>query len=108
MRDGVIVGVVIADKVQRVRDIVTTIPALSRALLFQPAEARDFYTNDDASPRLALQLYNESLEDLEAAIAADGALQPLTDADIWRMLGPVKITRQVMYARPYPVLDSTW
>ncbi|WP_193175190.1 hypothetical protein [Oricola nitratireducens] len=103
MRDGVIVGVVIADKVQRVQDIVTTIPAL----LFQPAEARDFYTNDDASPRLALQLYNESLEDLEAAIAADGALQPLTDADIWRMLGPVKITRQVMYARPYPVLDTT-
>lgn len=97
-----------AQDTDRVRSIVCGIPAVTRALLFLPAQARDFYTDDGASPRLALQLYYDTLEDLEAAIAVHGAAQQLTAPDIWQSLGPLTITHQAMYARRYPVLDETY
>lgn len=97
----------IADpRLDRVRQIVSSTPNVRRALFYRPARARDFYTDDGPSPHLALQLYYDRLEDLEATIAAQGHLQALTDPALWQDLSAPRFTHQVMYARPFPVADS--
>jgi len=97
---------ILPERLERIRDILRETPRLVRALFYTPAEARDFYTDDGPSPRLALQLYYDRLEDLEAAAAADGQLQRLANDDLWQDLAEYRITHQAMYARPYPVIDS--
>jgi hypothetical protein len=84
--------------------LVAATPGLSYADLHTPTVTRDLYTEDGSSPPLALQLYFEALPALEAAIAAQGHLQPLAGA--WPSLAGARATQQVMYARQFPVDDG--
>lgn len=90
----------------RVRGIVQATPGLTRALFYRPSTARDYYTDDGPSPRLALQLYFDTLEALEDTIRADGHLQALAEPALLAALPGLRITHQVMYARPFPVADA--
>lgn len=96
------------ERLDRIRSHLRAIPGLTRAMFYLPAKARDYYTDDGPSPRLALQLYYPRLQDLEAAAARDGALQALTGPELWQDLPGVTFTHQAMYARPFPVLDATY
>jgi hypothetical protein len=90
----------------RIRSIVCATPGLERALLHTPARARDHYTDDGPPPQLALQLYYPDLETLEEALSPAGYLQQLALEGDWRSLPSLKVTHQVMYARPFPVINA--
>lgn len=96
------------ERLDRLRGLFCAIPGLTRGLFYQPSQARDYYTDDGPSPRLAVQLYYDRLEHLEAAAAQDGALQALTDPALWQDLPGARFTHQAMYARPFPVLDDSY
>jgi hypothetical protein len=83
--------------------LIASTPGLSHADLHTPTVASDIYTADGASPPLVLQLYFADLLELEAAIAADGHLQPLAAEGAWPSLAAARATQQVMYAREFPV-----
>lgn len=89
---------------QVISDRIQTTPALSRARLYTPQQAKDYYTDDGPSPIFALQLDFENLADLEAAISRDGHLQAIARDD-FRSLKSSTVEQQVMARRPYPVLD---
>ncbi|MFT4151717.1 MAG: hypothetical protein QM656_16070 [Paracoccaceae bacterium] len=95
-------------RLDTIRKILRATPSLKRGLFYLPSQARDYYTDDGPSPRLALQLYYDRLEDLEAAAAKDGYLQALTTPDLWTDLPEYEITHQAMYARPFPVRDPVY
>lgn len=92
-------------RLERLRRIAGDTPGARRVLFYRPAQARDYYTDDGHSPRLALQLYYERLEDLEAAVSSKGHVQALTDPALWQDLPAPRFTHQAMYARPFPVED---
>lgn len=92
-------------QIARIDAIVASIPDLARGLRYLPALARDYYTDDGASPQLALQLYYRSIEQAEAAMA--GALTALNQSDLWGDLTP-QFEHQLMVARGYPVDDATY
>lgn len=95
------------DELTRVLDIVATTPQLRRALVFTPESTRDRYTSehDGPSPQLALELYFERIDQLEAALARDGHLQALAHSQTPLSLAGVEVTQQAMVARPFPVPD---
>lgn len=96
------------ERLERLRGIVRDLPRVTRALFYTPAQARDYYTDDGASPRLALQLYYDRLQDLEDNARSGGALAALDDASLWSDLDAIHITHQAMYARGYPVKDPVY
>jgi uncharacterized protein (TIGR02118 family) len=89
---------------QRVRACVDKTPALSRARLYTPSAAKDYYTDDGPSPLFAMQLDFERLADLESAIGPGGHLQRLA-SDAYPSLDACTVEQQVMARRPFPVLD---
>ena len=58
------------------------IPDLSYTHLYTPAAAADPYLDDGAPPPLMLECAFETIEALEAALAADGALPTLFDGEM--------------------------
>ncbi|MFB9947979.1 hypothetical protein ACFFP0_03915 [Rhizobium puerariae] len=94
------------EKIEAARAIVQGLPNLRRGLFFLPARARDYYTDDGPSPRLALQLYYDTLEALEHTISAQGPLRKLADPALLGDVPGLRVTHQAMYARPYDVLDD--
>lgn len=90
-------------EVDAVRAAVQTLPGLKRGLLYTPAMAKDFYTDDGPSPSLALQLYYDDLPTLEATLRAGGTL-----SETVKSLSVTGIDHQVMVGRSYPVTDATW
>lgn len=90
---------------QRIRACVGNTPTLSRARLYTPSAANDYYTDDGPSPIFAMQLDFERLADLESAIASDGYLQVLAKGD-YPSLATCTVEQQVMARRPFPVRDS--
>lgn len=93
------------ERLDRIRAHLRAIPGLRRGLFYLPTQARDYYTDDGPSPRLALQLYYDRIEVLEDAARPGGALQALTDPALWQDLPGVRISHQAMLARPFPVPD---
>ena len=89
------------DDQARVVRVLRTIPALTRALIYTPAVTTDPYLDDGAPPQLAIQLYFDRLDDLEAALARDGPLHALVPAT--PSLGAIVVTQQAMAVRSYPV-----
>jgi uncharacterized protein (TIGR02118 family) len=83
------------------------VPALRQGMVFCPTPtltAHPFPDNEPA-PALALQLQFDTIEALEAAIAAGGKLRFLDGADAaWRH-GRIA-SQQVMLTRRYPVPDA--
>ena len=94
-----------ADKAKLAALIAAT-PGLVSADLHTPSVTQDIYTDDGASPPLALQLYFDALPALEAAVARGGHLQPLAAEGALPSLADAKATQQAMYARQYPVDDA--
>ena len=92
----------------RVVEIVAATPALRRGLVFTPETAMDPYANDGPSPHLALELYFDRIEHLEAALARDGHLQQLAAPDALPSLAGADVTQQAMVARPFPVPDPVF
>ena len=71
------------------------IEGLVRTHIYTPASATDPYLNDGAPPPLMLECAFETIETLEAALAADGALAT--------MFGSAPMTQQAMLLRDFPV-----
>lgn len=90
----------------RVLDIVAEVPGLHKGLVFTPWALSDLYFDDGPSPHLALELYFDGITDLERALAADGALQPLAAPSALPTLAGARVEEQAMLARAYPVPDG--
>lgn len=78
-------------------------PALRKAHIHtaSPEAIRGPFAGDERAPALALQLYYDRIEDLEAPILAGGHLQGL--AQCLPSLAGARITHQAMVVRPFPV-----
>ena len=88
----------------RLRDILSGIAGLREALIFTPAQARDIYTHDGASPPLGLQLEFPDIRALEAAAGEGGALQALFHPGVLGgALEPTLGEAQAFLRRNYPV-----
>lgn len=74
---------------------------LERAHVYTPSRAHDPFLDDGAPPRLALQLYFERIEDLEAATDRDSPLATLA-ADCPSLAG-APLTWEAMLVRVFPV-----
>ena len=73
-------------------------PGVARAVIHTPATTHDPYLNDGAPPGLALQVYCDTIEALEAALA--GPLQALASC-----IPPDGTTQQAMLVRSFPVRE---
>jgi hypothetical protein len=89
----------------RVVEIVTATRRLRRGLIFTPETTNDPYANDGPSPQLALELYFDRIDHLEAAVARDGHLQQLAAPDTLPSLAEADVKQQAMVARQFPVPD---
>lgn len=97
-----------AGALARLRGVLREIPGLRRALIHLPARARHHFSEDGPPPRLALQLYYEGLEALEAPLRVGGALHGLAKAPPWAALRGVEVNHQAMYARGFPAADPAY
>ena len=97
-------GVSAAD-LARVADIIARPRGLSEALLFTPTTTHDPYLHDGPPPMLALQLYFDGIEALEAALAAAGPLSALAELP---SLAGATVIQQAMLARSFAVPDPVF
>lgn len=88
-----------------IRRVLSSVGGLSRAFIFTPASASDQFADDGVPPPLALQLYFEDLQILEAAVTADGPLRALVGTGLLGEVGEAMVTQQAFYVRSYPVDD---
>ncbi|NKB36025.1 MAG: hypothetical protein GKR93_02495 [Gammaproteobacteria bacterium] len=95
-----------SEKIEQIKNIVRATPDLSRALFFLPTKARDYYTDDGASPSLALQLYYKNIESLERPICDMGNLQAIGDSKLWNGIPDLRISHQAMTARDYTLTSA--
>lgn len=87
------------------RDLLSNVGGLERALIFTPETAQDQFNDDGAPPPLSLQLYFAELPALETAVSADGPLQPLVGTGILGEIGEAMASQQTFYVRAFPVDD---
>ncbi len=89
----------------RVTAVVRDLPRLKQGLVFTPTETKTehYFPDDPPSPALALQLNFGAIEDLEAALRRDGALQVLGAPDALPSLEGARVTQQAMLRRRFPV-----
>lgn len=92
------------DDVETVRETLGGLDGLSRAHIYQPAEASDFYADDGAGPVFAFQLFFDSIENLEKAIGRQGALKAMAGA--LPSLSEADVTQQAMINRRFPVPEE--
>ncbi|GHC29011.1 hypothetical protein IQ03_02859 [Gemmobacter caeni] len=90
----------------RLRALLGGLAGVDRSILYTPARASDLYTDDGAGPTLGVQIEAPSLEALEAACAADGALQALADPDFLPELAGAQADQQMFVLRRYPVDEA--
>jgi len=86
------------------RDMIAADPLPIRALLYR-ATAAGAYTRDAPDCDLILQLYFDSLPDLETASARGGLLHRIQEGFDW---SGIAIAQQAMYVRPQPVPDPIY
>lgn len=90
---------------ERVSAVVRDLPRLAQGLVFTPTETKTehYFPDDPPSPALALQLNFGAIEDLEAVLRRDGALQALGAPDALPSLAGARVTQQAMARRRFPV-----
>lgn len=93
----------LAEFTQRLADV----PGATRAVVHVPADASDPYLKDEGPPSAVVQITFGDLGALEAASAADGALQAITDRRSFAWIGDAEITQQAMVVRAHRVPDPT-
>lgn len=84
---------------------IAAMAGLSRAYLYTPEQARDLYNDDGGSPVFGMQLYFDTIEGLEAAVAATGPLRPLAEPGALKSLEGLPVTQQAMVLRRFAVDD---
>ncbi|MBV9811773.1 MAG: hypothetical protein JO326_03420 [Acetobacteraceae bacterium] len=82
-------------------DAVRATQGVRQALLFTPTVARDPYLDDGRAPMFALELAFAAIEELEAALACNGALHRIPA--ILAATPGVRLTEQAMLARSFAV-----
>ncbi|MCK9917675.1 hypothetical protein MXD81_51910 [Microbacteriaceae bacterium K1510] len=89
----------------RVTAVIAGLPRLRRGLVFTPTDTKTehYFPDDPPAPALALQLQFDVLEDLEAVLRRDGALQALAAPDALPSLAGARVTHQAMTTRSFPV-----
>jgi uncharacterized protein (TIGR02118 family) len=87
---------------------IAPVPGVTWALLFTPSTTHDPYLNDGEPPALALQIYFDRIEALEAALAAGGGLMALADPAVLPSLAGATFTQQAMLVRSFAVPDPVF
>jgi hypothetical protein len=102
-------GAVVSEaELNRLAEWIAPVPGMTEALLFTPGTTHDPYLNDGQPPALALQLYFDEIEALEAALAAGGPLTALADPALPPSLAGAAFTQQAMLARAFTVPDPVF
>lgn len=83
------------------------LPKLAKALIHTSSDAIDPYNKDDAPPDLVLQLYFDTVSDLEAATSHD-SLRALGSHDRLAALVNADIAQQAMLVRPFAVPEPAF
>lgn len=93
------------EDLRRVAEVLARVDGLSRALVHTPAPAGTAhpFPRDEPPPLLALQLYADRIEALEAALRPAGALQALGSQGEVAGLRGTKLQQQAMLVRRFPV-----
>ena len=99
-----------APDLERVAEVVDAIPGLVKGLVHTPtgSDTPHPFANDGPAPALALQLYFDGVEALEAAARSDGHLQDLARAGALPSLDGAIVTQQAMIVRRFPVDDPVF
>ncbi|TWG98293.1 hypothetical protein L598_001900000430 [Mesorhizobium sp. J18] len=92
------------DDLERTRETLGSLPGMSKAHIYQPAEASDLYTDDGTGPVFGFQLYFDRIEDLETSVGSRGVLKGL--ADSLPSLGQTLASQQAMLNRQFPVPEE--
>lgn len=100
-----IAGRLAEPELQAVQAVINALPGLTRRLVHSPAPADTphAFPKDELPPVLALQLYADRLESLEAVLAPGSRLQALSDLP---GLAHTQLYQQVMLVRGFPVDSS--
>jgi uncharacterized protein (TIGR02118 family) len=78
------------------------VPGLRQGLVLSPKETAHPFPENESPPALVLQLLFDTIEALEAAVAANGTLHDVADP----LLRGRIVTQQAMLTRRYPVPDA--
>jgi len=87
-------------------ETIASVPGVTEALLFTPGITHDPYLNDGPPPALAMQIYFDRIEGLEAAL--DGPLMALVSPDVLPSLSAASFTQQAMLVRSFAVPDPAF
>jgi uncharacterized protein (TIGR02118 family) len=87
---------------------IAPVSGVTGALLFTPSTTHDPYLNDGEPPALAMQVYFDAVEALEAALGADGPLMALSDPARLPSLAGASFAQQAMLARSFDVPDPVF
>lgn len=85
---------------------IAPVPGMTEAQLFTPGTMHDPYLNDGAPPALALQIYFDTIDALEAALS--GPLLALADPARLPSLSGATFTQQAMLARSFKVPEPVF
>lgn len=90
---------------EQVGKVIGDLPRLRRGLVLTPTETKTehYFPDDPAAPALALQLQFDIVDDLEAVLRRDGALQALAVPGALPSLAGARVTHQAMATRSFPV-----
>ncbi len=95
-------AVVTEAELAELAETIASVPGMTGALLFTPGTTHDPYLNDGQPPALAMQVYFDAIEPLEAALTMDG---PLMAPALMPSLAAATFTQQAMLARSFAVPD---
>jgi hypothetical protein len=82
-------------------ETIAAVPGVTETLLFTPGTTQDPYLHDGQPPALALQVYFDGIEPLEAAL--NGPLLALAEPSALPSLAGASFTQQAMLARGFAV-----
>ncbi|QKJ94461.1 hypothetical protein [Agrobacterium pusense] len=86
-----------------ISDVLRTTPKMTCAHLYTPGRAQDQFRAPEKSPLLGMQIYFNSLEDLEEAVCREGNLWQLVEMEVFSTAKGNVVTQQAMYVRHFPV-----
>ena len=90
----------------RLINLISTIPGLTKGLVYTPWAVEGLHCDDGPSPQLQLQLYFDEIEALEAAVGKVGHLQEIADPTCLPSMANSRVTEQAMLARHFPIATA--
>lgn len=97
-----------AGDVARAVELVRAVQRLAKGIVYTPEVAPDPFVDYPPPPQLALQLYFEEIDALEAAIGPRGALQALALPDALPSVDKSGAEQQAMLVRALPIPDPVF